>query len=102
MTLAHFEDTYGKLCRRHKRPRLCLEEQQVLTFFFASFFLPPSFCEVVTRLRVPLATCCGPGDVEVFASRAPEVWRCAAGVLSLCLKSSGALEACCGAGDVDA
>src|SRR6266513_2689428 len=78
-----------------------------------SIFALSENSRLVTRLRVPLAPCCGPGDVEarggVCLKRSgareaccgidiQEVWRCAAGVLPLCLKSSGdALQACiCG------
>src|SRR6266480_3227226 len=52
---------------------------------------------LVIRLRVPLAPCCGPGDMEVFASRAPELCRCDAGVGT---SRYGDLEACCGCRDV--
>ena len=47
------------------------------------------------RMRRP---CCGPGDVEVFASRALELWRPATAPGTLPQKRSGdALQACrCG------
>ena len=65
-----------------------------------------SFSDDGTFFRVPLAPCCEPGDVEarcglgdveVFASRAPELWRCDAGEGTSRYVD---LVACCGCRDV--
>ena len=52
-----------------------------------SIFALSENSRLVTRLRVPLAPCCGPGDVEARGG--------------VCLKSSGALEVRCRRVDVE-
>jgi len=42
--------------------------------------LEPWRCRDIEISSTLLEACCEPGNVEVFASRAPELWRFAAGV----------------------